>query len=487
MIEGGAADRPIHGYDLETTIDINLQDVAHNSLLRALQASEAAYGCTVVMEVKTGEIKAMVNLSRTDDAQYKEYYNYAMGDQGATEPGSTFKLASMLALLEETSVALTHTIDTGDGRFQFCDRIMKDVKKGGLGELTVQEVFEQSSNIGMARLIDETFGKNPQRFIDYVYQLGLSKALDLQMVGVGAPLIKHPKSPEWSGVTLPWMSIGYELKITPLHTLTLYNAVANNGKMIQPMIVKRIKQANRTIKAFQGVVLNKKICTNATLQKLKTMLEGVVERGTARRFRHGFYQIAGKSGTANKVVNGRYTNDTYASFVGYFPAGSPRYSCIVVIDSPQGYAWHFGTSVATVVKDIADKIAAKDLAAQDFITAKSSTTLPGTLPLIRAGYRSELLQLCDALGIACRNRELSAVWVRGTINDDYIAWKANDPPQAGKVPQVLGMTLKDALFLLENCGLKVTWQGHKGGRVKTQSLLPDTRLAHGRSITLQMG
>jgi cell division protein FtsI (penicillin-binding protein 3) len=213
----------------------------------------------------------------------------------------------------------------------------------------------------------------------------------------------------------------------------------------------------------------------------------VVERGTARRFGHGFYQIAGKSGTANKVVNGRYTHDTYASFVGYFPAESPRYSCIVVIDSPQGYAWHFGTSVATVVKDIADKIAAKDLAAQDFITAKSSTTLPGTFPLIRAGYRSELLHLCDALGIACRNRELSAAWVRGTINNGHVVWKANNPPKAGQVPHVLGMTLKDALFLLENCGLKVTWQGHKGGRVKAQSLLPDTRLAHGRSITLQMG
>jgi cell division protein FtsI (penicillin-binding protein 3) len=487
MIYGGSYERPVHGYDLETTIDINLQDVAHNSLLKALQASEAAYGCAVVMEVKTGAIKAMVNLSRTDDAQYKECYNYAVGNQGTTEPGSTFKLVSMLALLEETSVALTHTIDTGDGQFQFYDRIMKDVKRGGFGELTVQEVFEQSSNIGMARLIDETFSKNPQKFVDYVHQLSLSKPLDLQMVGVGSPLIKHPESPEWSGVTLPWMSIGYELKITPLHTLTLYNAVANNGRMIQPMIVKRIKQANRTIKEFQGVVLNRKICTNATLKKLKTMLEGVVERGTARRFRHGFYQIAGKSGTTNKVVDGKYTHDTYASFVGYFPAASPRYSCIVVIDSPQEYAWHFGASVATVVKDIADKIAAKDLAAQDFITAKSSTTPPGIFPLIRAGYRSELLQLCDELGIACRNRDLSATWVRSTINDDHIVWQANDPPKVGQVPHVLGMTLKDALFLLENCGLEVTLQGHKGGRVKAQSLLPDSRLVHGRNITLQMG
>jgi len=487
MIDGGAADRPVHGYDLETTIDINLQDVAHNSLLRALQASEAAYGCTVVMEVKTGEIKAMVNLSRTDDAQYKECYNYAVGNQGTAEPGSTFKLASMLALLEETSVALTHTIDTGDGRFQFYDRILKDVKRGGFGELTVQEVFEHSSNIGMARLIDEAFGKNPQKFVDYVHQLGLSKPLGIQMVGVGVPLVKNPKSPEWSGVTLQWMSIGYELKITPLHTLTLYNAVANNGKMIQPVIVKKIKQANRTIKEFQGAVLNKKICADATLQKLKTMLEGVVERGAARRFRHGFYQIAGKSGTANKVVNGKYTHDTYASFVGYFPAGSPRYSCIVVIDSPQGHAWHFGASVATVVKDIADKIAAKDLAAQDFITAKNSTTPPGTFPLIRAGYRDELLQLCDTLGIACRNRELAAAWVRSTVDEDHIVWKANGAPKAGQVPHVLGMTLKDALFLLENCGFKVIVQGHQGGRVKTQSLPPDTRLPSGEHVTLQMG
>ena len=198
MIYDSATDRPVHGYDLETTIDINLQDVAHNSLLRALQASDAAYGCAVVMEVKTGEVKAMVNLSRTDDAQYKECYNYAVGNQGATEPGSTFKLVSMLAFLEETSAALTDTIDTGDGRFQFYDRIMKDVKKGGFGELTVQEVFEHSSNIGMARLIDGAFGNNPQKFVDYVHKLELSRPLDLQMVGVGAPLIKTPKSPEWS-------------------------------------------------------------------------------------------------------------------------------------------------------------------------------------------------------------------------------------------------------------------------------------------------
>ncbi len=483
-ISDGASDLPVRGCDLETTIDINLQDVVHNSLLKALQASEAAYGCAVVMEVKTGEIKAIVNLSRTEDAQYRECYNYAVGNQGTTEPGSTFKLASMLALLEETPIALTDTIDTGDGRFQFHDRIMKDVKKGGFGELTVQEVFEHSSNIGVARLINEAFGTHPQKFVDYLHRLGLSRPLGLQMVGAGVPFIKDAKSTGWSSVTLPWMSIGYELKITPLHTLTLYNAVANNGKMLQPIIVKRIKQANRTIKEFQGTVLNKKICTDATLQKLQTMLEGVVERGTASKFRHGFYQIAGKSGTANKVVNGRYTNDTYASFVGYFPAKSPRYSCIVVIDSPQCYAWHFGTAVATVVKDIADKIAAKDLAARDFVASKSSSDI---LPLIRAGYREELLQLCDVLGVAYRKQELNVAWVRSTLDGDHMGWKANEIPKSGQVPRVLGMTLKDALFLLENSGLKVTVQGYKSGRVTAQSLLPNARVVRGETITLKMG
>ncbi len=486
MVYGDSYERPVHGYDLETTIDINLQDVAHNSLCKALQASEAAYGCAVVMEVQTGAIKAMVNLSRTSNAQYKECYNYAVGNQGATEPGSTFKLVSMLALLEETSAALTDTVDTGDGRFQFYDRTMKDVRRGGFGELTIQEVFEHSSNIGTARLIDGAFGENPQKFINYIHKLHLSRPLPLQMIGMGVPWIRNPKHPGWSGVTLPWMSIGYELKTTPLHTLTLYNAVANGGKMVQPLLVKRIKQANRTVKEFQRTVLEKKICTGATLKKLKAMLEGVVERGTARRFRHGFYQIAGKSGTANKVVNGQYTNDTYASFVGYFPAQSPQYSCIVVIDSPQGYAWHFGTSVATVVKDIADKIAAKDLTTQGFIPTESSTSLPGVFPMIKAGYQSDLSQLCDVLGIPAYDQKPGSAWVRSAIDDDRIVWKPCRAPNVGSVPHVLGMTLKDALFLLENDGLKVIVQGPVGGRVKAQSLPPYTKIVSRGAITLQM-
>ncbi|MEM9417058.1 MAG: penicillin-binding protein [Bacteroidota bacterium] len=486
MIYDGSADPPIHGYDLETTLDINLQDVAHNSLLKALQASEAAHGCVVVMEVNTGEIKAIANLSRTDDGVYKERYNYAVGNQGTIEPGSTFKLVSMLALLEETSIALTDTIDTGDGQYQFHDRVMKDVKKGGYGEITVQEAFEKSSNIGIARLVDEAFGKNPQKFIDYIDKLGLSKPLGLPIVGEGVPFVTTPKSPGWSGVTLPWMSTGYAVQVTPLHILTLYNAVANNGKMVQPLMVKKIKQANRTVKTFQGAVLNKNICTDDTLQKLKLILEGMVAHGLAHRFKHDFYPIAGKTGTAHKVANGRYTKDECISFVGYFPANAPRYSCMVVVDTPRRAGWHFGASVSTVVKDIADKIAAQDLAAQDFVTATNTTPPQGIFPLIKAGHRKELLQLCNTLGIAYQPETQSATWVRTAIKDDQIAWQDNGELSQGQVPHVRGMTLKNAFFLLENCGLHVTVQGNKAGRVKAQSLLPGTKGAQGKQIILSM-
>ena len=487
MVYNDSVTQPVHGYDLETTIDINLQDKVHNSLLKVLQASQAAYGCGIVMEVKTGEIKAIVNLSRTDGGQYKERYNYAIGSHGTTEPGSTIKLASMLALLEETKLQLTDTIDTGKGRYRFHDRIMKDVRAGGYGELTLQEVFEKSSNIGVARLVDENFGTDPQKFVNHFSKLHLDKPLGLQMIGEGKPLIRNPQSPQWDGTTLPWMSIGYAMQVTPLHILNLYNAIANDGVMVQPMLVKKIKQANRTIKTFKGGVLNKKICSDATLQKLKTMLEGVVQRGTARNFRHGFYQIAGKSGTANKVAKegGGYTNDTYASFAGYFPAKAPRYSCIVVVDNPQGYAWHFGGSMAAVVKDIADKIAAKDLAAQRFMAVDNEVPLSGTFPYIRAGHRRELLKLCDTLGVPYRHEYLPATWVRSRLEEDQVAWKDNGDPAPGQVPNVLGMTLRDALFLLENCGFPVTTQGNKAGRVASQSLLPGTK-GQGKLITLSM-
>ena len=477
--------KPIDGYDLETTLDINLQDVAHHSLLKALRESQAAYGCVIVMEVSTGQIKALVNLGKTKHNQYKEIYNYAVGSHGNTEPGSSFKLISMMALLEETSLALTDSIDTGNGKYKFHNLTMRDAKIGGHGIITIQEAFERSSNIGIAKLIDSTFSKKPQKFIDYIYKLGLHKHAVFQLAGEGVPFIKTPQHDTWSGVTLPWMSMGYELTLTPLHILTVYNAIANQGTMLQPIIVKKIKRANRTIKEFKSPVMHKQICSDATLQKLKMMLEGVVERGTARKFKHGFYKIAGKSGTTNKLVDGKYTDATYTSFVGYFPIEAPRYSCIVVIDDPKGPSYHYGGQVAApVVKEIADKLSAKDLVSTSYINA-TQTKQATNFPRIRPGYQKDLHYLCQALGIAAME-ELSLEWVKPIRQGDTLIWQANDNFSDQQVPNVLGMTLKDALFLLENRGLSVNIQGNKRDAIKKQSLLPGMKVRQGQVITLEL-
>lgn len=363
ILHNGLLKRPQHGLDVETTIDINLQDSVHASLMAVLQESKAQNACAIVMEVHTGEIKAMVNLSLLKDGSYDEHYNYAIGSHGVREPGSIFKMISMMAVLEETGLSLDHRVDTGNGRMKFYDRTMTETNPKGYGVLTLKEVFEKSSNVGISVLVQEFFGKKPQRFIDFLKKLHLDRPTGINLLGEGKPYVPSTKDKYWSGVSLPWMSIGYGVKFSPLQMLVVYNAVANNGTMLQPIFVKSIKQANRTGKGFPPVVIIKKICSDATLAKLKSMLEGVVERGTAKQFNQSFYKIAGKSGTANVLVAGKYTSDTYISFVGYFPAERPRYSCIVMMDCPKSKSWHFGGKLASVVKNIADKLASQDLSA----------------------------------------------------------------------------------------------------------------------------
>lgn len=487
MIQSNTTKKPINGYDLITTIDINLQDVAHASLLKVLQESQANYGSVIVMEVSTGEVKAMVNLGKVDSGEYQEIYNYAVGSQGATEPGSVFKLIPMLALLEETNLALTDTVDTGDGQYKFHNLIMHDVKRGGHGVITLQEVFETSSNIGLAKLIDNVFSEKPEKFIEYIQKIGLDKPLGIQLKGEGKPFIKHPKNPAWTKVTLPWMSMGYELKLTPLQILTVYNAIANEGKMLKPIFVKEIKDANRTIQSFSTSIINKKICSDETLKKLKIMLEGVVERGTARKFRHGFYKVAGKSGTSNKIKNGKYTDDTFASFAGYFPADKPRYSCIVVIDDPQGIRHHFGGQVAApVLKDIADKLSAKDLVSAEYIVPVDPIHLTLSPPKFRIAHKSDWQVVIGELGLELPSLADTDGWVQIVPIEDKLEWKSQDDFTSLQVPKVVGMALKDALFLLESRGLMVQLEGAPIGFVKSQSLLPGTRTTPAQIITLEL-
>jgi cell division protein FtsI (penicillin-binding protein 3) len=302
------------------------------------------------------------------------------------------------------------------------------------------------------------------------------------MIGEGKPYIKHPKKDStWSGTTLPWMSHGYELKMTPLHTLTLFNAVANNGKMIQPIIVKQVKDADKVVESYYSKVINKKICSDATLAKIREMLEGVVERGTARNISDSFYKIAGKTGTAKNVENGRYTNKYYTSFAGYFPAEKPRYSCIVVIDNPKRYKIYGSDVAAPVFKEVADKIYALDLKMhQPYMAGEAQA---GVFPVIQSGEMEDLKLICNQIGISNHAQDDSR-WVKARIVNNGINWKGVDPGK-NKVPDVRGMTLRDALYILENKTLKVIYEGT--GRVKEQSLLPGSSINQSNVIEIKLG
>lgn len=480
----GSEVRPEDGLDIETTIDVNLQDITNDALLSALVNLQADFGSVVVMEVRTGEIKAISNLTRhegSNGVDYREIYNYAV--QGTTEPGSTFKLASFIALFEDSNVQLSDTIDTGAGKYRYHDRIMPDDKFGGYGKITVREVFEKSSNIGTSKLIYDHFGLNPQKFVDYLINFELNQPLDFQLVGEGVPYIKSVDDKSWSGTTLPWMSIGHELLQTPLQTLTFFNAVANNGKMIQPILVKRISRAGKKIEQFESAVLNKKICSTPTLIKVRELLEGVIERGTAKNIKDSHYKIAGKTGTAKKVKEGGgYKREYYTSFCGYFPAENPKYSAIVIIDNPKGYRQYGSDVAAPVFKEIADKIYALDIKMHPPVPDEFEME-SGVFPVIQAGLHQDLKMICNELGIA-NHSYTEEDWVRAQRGANFVKWRSNKV-NPDRVPDVIGMTLRDAIYLLENNGLRVKFSGV--GRVSEQSYLAGQKAIKGSTITLKLG
>lgn len=474
---------PEQGLDIQTTIDINLQDVAEAALHNALVEHQANYGCVVLMEVATGEIKAMVNLGKQKNGNYAETYNYAVGQQGRTDPGSTFKLPSIIALLEETTLQPTDSIDTGNGTFRYNGAVMNDAKPGGYGKVTVQQAFEHSSNVAFVMMMREHFRTKPQRFIDYLQSFGLTRPLGFQMLGEAEPYIKRPQDKTWSGITLPWMAVGYESKMSPLHILAFYNAVANGGKMIQPIIVKEARVADNIEEVYQPKVINPKICSDKTLKEVRAMLEGVVEHGTAKNIRNSDYKIAGKTGTSLKLKNGKYTRDYYTSFAGYFPADQPKYSCIVVIDDPQGIRQHGADVAAPVFKEIADKVFARDIEMHKTLPRKTWEDDTGIFPMVKAGYFEDLRYLCNEMGISNHTRDTEE-WVVANVSNRSINWKSKQylPDQ---VPDVSGMTLKDALYILENKGLRVNFRGQ--GRVLSQSQRAGTTVLKGSTIDVVLG
>lgn len=472
--------KAVDGLDLQTTIDINLQDVSETALHKAMLAHDADDGLVVVMEVETGEVKAITNLSADGHGNFYEKLNFAAGR--VFEPGSTFKLVTMIALLEDTEVELSDSIDTGNGEFMFYNKTVRDHEEGGLGKVSVQEAFEHSSNVAMAKLVDKHFGNKPQKFVDYIDKLKLSTPLGVQLVGEPMPKIPRPGEKGWSGISLPWMAYGYGFEITPLHTLALYNAVANDGKMIRPVFVKSIKKADEDEEVFQTDVINKKICSGKTLDKLKLLLEGVVEKGTAKNIKGTHYRIAGKTGTAQILENGRYTKKYITSFVGYFPAHAPKYSAIVLIKNPRGW-YQYGSSVAApVFKEIADNIYARNIDLHEPIETKRFAK-SDALPVIRAGNQIELSMLCNELGVS-NHSQTEEEWVRTSKSGHGVNWKKIIEGK-DMVPDVTGMTFRDAIYLLEKSGLKVFYEGK--GRVTQQSLAPGGRVSKGDKIYIRLG
>ena len=468
---------PVPGSDVYTSIDVNIQDVAESALLKQLREQKAQKGCAVLMEVKTGFVKAIANLSFDPKTEtYFEAQNHAVGL--ASEPGSTFKLASLLVALEQGKVEITDSVDM-TGRYEFYDNYLTDGDKI-YGRNTIKDAFEKSSNV-ISQIIYDNYKKEPQEFIDGLKEIGIHQKLGLSILGEGVPLIKESSDPTFTGITLPWMSIGYELKMTPLQTLALYNAVANEGTLLQPQFVKCIKKGSEIQKEYKPRILNASICSKATLRDLKVMLEGVVERGTAKNIKARGFSIAGKTGTS-KIAQGSkgYGNKYQASFCGYFPSKDPVYSCIVVVQGPTKNI--FGSVVSgTVFKEIADKVYAQEF-------QKENIVLKDTLnryPYSRSGDKMSFLVASENMRIPVEDlSNKSNEWISTRTGKDAIKI-IHKKMQKGLVPNVVGMGLIDATYMLEKYGLFVQPVG--SGIVREQSIKAGLRINKGQKIILQLG
>ena len=439
---------PQDGYDVYTTIDVNIQDIAHHALLKQLEYYEADHGCVVVMEVKTGEIRAISNLGRTSKGTYYERLNYAVGE--SHEPGSTFKLMALMAALEDKVVDTATVVDTKRGVKTFYGRKIYDSHRGGYGEISVARAFEVSSNIGFATIIDENYSKKPQKFLNRLKTWGLHEKLELPIIGEGQPNIYEPGHDKWSKNALPSMAYGYNLSLTPLQTLTFYNAIANDGVMVKPRFLREVKEFEKTIESFDIDILNNKICTDKTLREVQAILKNVVIRGTGSRLYSEHFSMAGKTGTAQTEYwmkdwddNRRYVS----SFAGYFPAENPKYSCIVIIHKPSTQKGYYGADVSgPVFKRIAQKI---------------FTDTP----------------IVDEI----HSLEVENSSVEQEFNNYY------DQAQTYRtiMPNVVGMPAMDAMALLENMEIDLELVITGRGVIRSQSVQKDTKLRDKQIIHLE--
>lgn len=478
---GPVTKEAVEGASVITTIDKEIQEVAHSELLRQLKNQDAKNGCVIVMDVKTGYIKAIVNLSRGTNGEYYEAYNQAIGTKEV--PGSTFKLASLMALLEDEKVTLDEIVNA-KGVYRFYDSKLEDSRYGGYGMITIQQAFEKSSNV-FTQIINDAYKNEPQKFINRLKDFGLADTLGISLSGEPMPILHEPGMSSWSGISLPWMAIGYEVQQTPLQTLTFYNAVANNGIMVKPQFVQEIIRDNQIIKSFPPVIMKARICSEKTIVSLKKCLEGVVERGTGKALKSAYFDIAGKTGTA-VVLNDdrRYgapgEKKYQASFAGYFPAQDPIYSCIVVVSAPSKDI--YGATVSgTVFTSIANKVFASSLKYHKAVNGTKNKEVD-KLPISMDGSRYDLLSIYRMLNIPFASTT-NAEWIRTDGKGQKVKTEKISIKE-GHIADVRGMSAKDAIYVLETQGLKVKMAGF--GKVVKQSIAPGTEIINGKRIEITL-
>lgn len=492
---------PRDGSDLITTIDVDIQDVAEEALLNELNRIGAHSGYVVMMEVHSGEVKAIVNMERSAvSGAYVEMRNGVVSDMA--EPGSTFKTASLMAAIDDGYVSIYDSVDVGTGIEYFYNVAMRDHNyKGGkpgtgYGKITVENALEASSNVGISHVIVEHYGKHPEKFVEKLYEMGLTEPLNLEIPGTASPNIRSPKDEnvDWSGTTLPWMSIGYEVQIPPIYTLTFYNAIANGGKMIKPFFVKEIRHDGELVESFETEVIRSKICSQNTLDQIKIALEGVVwhqRYATAKAVRSSKVKIAGKTGTAqisNGLLGYKYGGKSHqVSFCGYFPADDPMYTCLCVIRRPApGYAPSGGTMAGSVVRNIAERTMAMKVwkNVEDLV---SDSTFVYEMPTIKRGRYESVWSACHSVGLdldnARRYRDMNCEWARISLSNDTLS-VVGMSVNSHTVPNVIGMGLRDAVFAIEQTGMSVRVSGV--GKVIRQSVAPGAAPTKGATVYLEL-
>jgi len=473
---------PREGADIISTIDVNYQDVAEDALKKQMIKTQADHGCVVLMEVATGEIRAIANFTKTKTGEYREVYNYAISE--SAEPGSTFKLATYMAAFEQNKIDTNTIVDANGGKFKIPNG--PEITDAELGKtlMTAKKAFEESSNVAAARFVYDHYINNPKQFIDQIYDYHLNEKLGLQIQGEGEPLIKTPKSSSWyKYYTLPEMAYGYEVKMTPLQMLAFYNAVANNGKMIAPIFVKEIRRFGNTVEQFKARVISDKICSDATLGKMKSLLLGVVNEGTGKNvIKNPLYSIAGKTGTA-QIANAKegYGKDKsyQASFCGYFPANHPKYSMIVVLHHPTVGSYLAALVAGPVFREISDRVYSSDIEINQTVPVHLAGIKKA--PQVKKGNEQALSTVFSKLGVKPLNN--TRRYSDDADTSDRLVYQ-EVKYKNGNVPSVIGMGLSDALYLLGNSGYKV--EAHGSGIVTSQSVSGDSFISRGSKIIIEL-